>query len=298
MGRPSARHATTTDGRGTPPSGPCEIGFSKVEPSPWVLHVDEHPAVVDPRPARLGPHRHREDLHDQAPVAARQPHPEQAVVGAQGVAAGGDPGVAVAVEGDVVRGGDGEELALVEAGKVGARVLGVPAQQQDPLPEARGPGVVAVVPNLHHLPVPVLVRRLTSAGACQGSPAPTMYTATRPSWVSRVVAASCLNRPTAVRLTGVDVGSYGLTSTTQPNRLISSGSLARSKRLRRRPETGRSPRSCSSRSRPRACTCRTPWPNSASPPAARPRPGPTAHRAHGEERVAHQTAGGLRTLRA
>src|SRR6476620_5274154 len=49
-----------------------------------------------------------------------------------------------------------------------------------------------------------------------------------------MVAASCLNRPSAVCLTGADVASHGLTSTTQPKRLTSFGSWARSKRLSNR----------------------------------------------------------------
>jgi hypothetical protein len=47
-------------------------------------------------------------------------------------------------------------------------------------------------------------------------------------------AASCLNRPSAVCLTGVESGSFGSISTTQPNRFGSLGSRATSQRLSNR----------------------------------------------------------------
>ena len=45
-----------------------------------------------------------------------------------------------------------------------------------------------------------------------------------------MLAPSCLNRPIAECLTGVEWGSHGSTSTTYPKRLTSLGSAARSKR--------------------------------------------------------------------
>ncbi len=53
-----------------------------------------------------------------------------------------------------------------------------------------------------------------------------MYTTTRPPLVSCTNAASCLVRPRAVRFTGVESGSNGSNSTTQPKRLGSFGSSA------------------------------------------------------------------------
>ena len=47
-------------------------------------------------------------------------------------------------------------------------------------------------------------------------------------------AASCLNRPSAVCLIGVEFGSFGSISTTQPNRFGSLGSCATSQRLSKR----------------------------------------------------------------
>jgi hypothetical protein len=52
----------------------------------------------------------------------------------------------------------------------------------------------------------------------------------RPSWLTACVAHSCAQRPSAVRFTGVDFGSYGSISTIQPKRFGSLGSLSRLKR--------------------------------------------------------------------
>src|SRR3712207_7331680 len=46
----------------------------------------------------------------------------------------------------------------------------------------------------------------------------------------RTLAVSCLKRPSDVCFLGVEVGSWGSTSTTQPKRLTSLGSCARSNR--------------------------------------------------------------------
>src|SRR3712207_9528211 len=46
----------------------------------------------------------------------------------------------------------------------------------------------------------------------------------------RTLAVSCLKRPSEVCFRGVEVGSWGSTSTTQPKRLTSLGSRARSNR--------------------------------------------------------------------
>src|SRR3712207_764051 len=46
----------------------------------------------------------------------------------------------------------------------------------------------------------------------------------------RTLAVSCLKRPSDVCLRGVEVGSWGSTSTTQPKRFTSLGSRARSNR--------------------------------------------------------------------
>ena len=56
------------------------------------------------------------------------------------------------------------------------------------------------------------------------------YTTARPSFVTATHAPSCAARPSAVRLTGVLVGSYGSTSTTQPWRFGSFGFFTASKR--------------------------------------------------------------------
>jgi hypothetical protein len=53
-----------------------------------------------------------------------------------------------------------------------------------------------------------------------------MYTTARPPLVTCTNAPSCLTRPRAVRFTGVDAGSKGSISTTQPNRFGSFGSSA------------------------------------------------------------------------
>ena len=53
-----------------------------------------------------------------------------------------------------------------------------------------------------------------------------MYTTARPPLASCTNAASCLVRPSAVRFTGVESGSNGSNSTTQPKRLGSFGSAA------------------------------------------------------------------------
>ena len=69
-------------------------------------------------------------------------HPEEAVVGADGVAVGGDPQVAPVVEGDVVRAGDRRDRTLVAA-EVGARLARVAADQEQ-VPGERGGAGVAV----------------------------------------------------------------------------------------------------------------------------------------------------------
>ena len=63
-----------------------------------------------------------------------------------------------------------------------------------------------------------------------------MNIATRPSGVMPGIAPSCLKRPIAVRLTGVDSGSAGFTSTIQPWRFGSFGSSSMLKRLSNRPQ--------------------------------------------------------------
>ena len=57
-----------------------------------------------------------------------------------------------------------------------------------------------------------------------------MYATTWPLRATMTFAPSCLNRPSAVCLRGVECGSYGSTSTIQPNRCASFGCLARSNR--------------------------------------------------------------------
>src|SRR5690606_16006365 len=58
-----------------------------------------------------------------------------------------------------------------------------------------------------------------------------MYTTTRPSSASDMAAFSCLKRPRAVSFLGVELGSNGSISTTQPKRLYSFGSSDQSNRV-------------------------------------------------------------------
>src|SRR5690606_5754151 len=83
-----------------------------------VLHRDPDAELVvaDQRAAGLRGDRHGEELAYVAALLALDRHHEQAVVGAERVAVGGDPQIAVGVEGHVVRAGDRRHLLLVEPG--------------------------------------------------------------------------------------------------------------------------------------------------------------------------------------
>ena len=83
------------------------------------------------RPAARRPPRRRGTVRNCCTLPALGPgdrHPEEAVVGAQHVAVGGDPQVAGGVEGDVVGAADRADLVLGEPAEVGLRRLRVAAR--------------------------------------------------------------------------------------------------------------------------------------------------------------------------
>src|ERR1700754_4051221 len=84
-----------------------------------MLHADGDQVVGHHGPARLRPLRHGQELLGLTAVGALERDGEQAVIGLQRVAVGGDPQVSVVVEGDVVGARDGADLVLVESGEVG-----------------------------------------------------------------------------------------------------------------------------------------------------------------------------------
>src|SRR5690606_4230228 len=95
------------------------------------------------RTTSLGTHRYRQELLDVPSCLTLKRYREQTVVGAQGVAVGGDPQVAVGVEGDVVRARDRTHLALVKAGEVGRGIIRVTTDDRD----RPGEGLRGVVPT-------------------------------------------------------------------------------------------------------------------------------------------------------
>src|SRR5690606_5779491 len=122
-----------------------------------VLRGDEHRLVVlgDERAAAFGVHRDGGEGLQLALVLAVHRHRVQRVVDAQltGLAVGGDPQVAVLVEGEVVRRGDRRDLRLVVPGEVGVRVGGVAADHRDVPGERGGAGVVAGLGELQDVVV-------------------------------------------------------------------------------------------------------------------------------------------------
>src|SRR5699024_4648431 len=88
--------------------------------------------VGDNRTTGLRSHRDGEEAAGLTAVFALQPDRVQAVVAVQGVAVGGDPQVAVGIEGQVIRAGDRGNLGLIEAAEVGLGLLRVTDQQQVP----------------------------------------------------------------------------------------------------------------------------------------------------------------------
>src|SRR5699024_236625 len=72
----------------------------------WVLDVHHDALVGDNRTTGLRSHRDGEEAAGLTAVFALQPDRVQAVVAVQGVAVGGDPQVAVGIEGQVIRAGD------------------------------------------------------------------------------------------------------------------------------------------------------------------------------------------------
>ena len=130
-----------------------------------VLYGDQHPAVLNQRAAGLGAASGPSGTAGPHRAAPGRGNTEQAVVRAELVAVRGQPQVAVRVEGDVVRAGDRADLVLGEAAEVGARVLGVAADQEEAPGEASCGGVVAVLGELQDLPVLVDVARVGLVGA-------------------------------------------------------------------------------------------------------------------------------------
>ena len=134
MSQPSLRQTATTDGRTIlpGPSGHAARGLldGRAVDLARVLDGDEDPPVLDDRAAGLGAVRHGQELLQlTAPLALRR-DAEQAVVGAELVAVGGDPQVAVRVEGHVVRAGDRADLLLREAREVRRRVVRVARDEE------------------------------------------------------------------------------------------------------------------------------------------------------------------------
>ena len=130
---PSLFQTATTDGRAVPlpPVGPVGQGVvdAVVVVLAGVLHRDGDEVVEHDRSAGLRPDRDGQELARLTAIGSFQRDGEQPVVGCQGVAVGGDPQVAVVVEGEVVRAGDRADLRLVEAAEVGVGGRGVAADQ-------------------------------------------------------------------------------------------------------------------------------------------------------------------------
>ena len=96
----------------------------------WVLDVHHDALVGDNRTTGLRSHRDGEEAAGLTAVFALQPDRVEAVVAVQGVAVGGDPQVAVGIEGQVIRAGDRGNLGLIEAAEVGLGLLRVATDQQ------------------------------------------------------------------------------------------------------------------------------------------------------------------------
>ena len=122
-----------------------------------VLHAGEDEVLADHRPAGLGPDGDREELLGQTAVGTTEGDTEQSVVRAQLVAVGGDPQVAVGVEGHVVRARDRADAGLVESAEVRVRVFGIAADEQQPPRESR-PSRIAI--DFQHLSVLVAGARV------------------------------------------------------------------------------------------------------------------------------------------
>lgn len=160
MRPPSAFHTATTDGRGwvSPPSGQCETGASADAPSssPGCC-THQHPLLGDDRPAGLAACGHGEELLGLTAPLTFERHREQPVIGFQRVAVGGNPQVAVRVEGHVVGAGDRADLGLVEPAVVGVGGGRITADQQQRPGEL---GALVIVDDLEDLPVLVLDPRV------------------------------------------------------------------------------------------------------------------------------------------
>ena len=126
-----------------------------------VLHAHGDQVVGDDGPAGLRAERHGEELLGLAAVGPVERDGEQAVVGVQRVAVGGDPQVAVAVERQVVRAGDRADLGLVEPAEVGVGGGGSPHTSSRSQVNV-GAGVV--VGDLEDLAVLVVVARVGRVG--------------------------------------------------------------------------------------------------------------------------------------
>lgn len=108
--------------------------------------------------------RQREKLLDATAFRARDRHREQAVVGAERVAVGGDPQVSLPVEGEVVRARDRADAILRIAAEVGVGGRRIAAnQQQTPGKPVRG--------RVRRGPLPAPARG-RSCCRCAGSPRP------------------------------------------------------------------------------------------------------------------------------
>src|SRR4051812_24459493 len=95
-----------------------------------MLDAHRDQIVGDDGTACLRAERHGEELFGLAAVRPLERDGEQPVVGVQRVAVGGDPQIAVAVEGQVVGAGDRADLALVESGEIGVGGRGIAADKQ------------------------------------------------------------------------------------------------------------------------------------------------------------------------
>ena len=96
----------------------------------WVLNVNQHALFEDDRATGLRACWHGEELLGQTASITLESHSEEAIVGVQRVAVGGDPEVAEGVEGQVVWAGDRGDLGLIKAAEVGLSCLRIATDQQ------------------------------------------------------------------------------------------------------------------------------------------------------------------------
>ena len=136
MRLPSSAWITTSDGRGAvPPSGHRVDWRLEGAALARVLDREEERGVVrrEDRTRDLGPRDRAEELAQVTALRAVHRHREETVIDLQRarLTVGRDPEVAVHVERDVVRGGDGAHLVLREAREVGGLVAGIAAEHED-----------------------------------------------------------------------------------------------------------------------------------------------------------------------